>query len=553
MTAALVAPLLISLGVGGSGSAATPSSGYTVLIETGASRTAAIAAVQAAGGVLFRENPAAGTLTVTAPKTGFIEQVTASAAVFGAARDFTIEENTKPDPAEQTPAATAAQPVTEVPTVKEPLEEKQWGFNMVRGDLAREKQLGDPRVYVGVLDSGIDGSHPDLSGRLDRSLSRNFTRDVPSVDGPCEVASCVDPADVDDDGHGTHVAGIIAAGHNKFGMAGVAPNITLVSLRATQDSGYAFLQPVIDALTYGADVGIDVINMSFFIDPWRYNCAASPNDTPEHQIEQRTIVAAYQRALDYAHSKGVTLVSSLGNNHDDLGKPRTDTTSPAFPPNGEYQRPIDNATCSKVPTELDHVLGVSALGPSRAKSNRSDYGVEQIDLSAPGGFLKDFWGTPWYEHRENRILSTYSRSSSLAQGFIDANGDITPLGDANNMLKHCVATTCAYYRYLDGTSMAAPHASATAALTVSQYGKPDPAHPGTLTLSPTSVERVLKVTADKTACPEPRTVSYEHLGLPAEYNATCEGDLYFNGFYGHGVVNAFAAVTRGSASLSENN
>ena len=90
---------------------------------------------------------------------------------------------------------------------------------------------------------------------------------------------------------------------------------------------------------------------------------------------------------------------------------------------------------------------------------------------------------------------------------------------------------------------------ATAALTVSQYGKPDPARPGTLTMPPAQVERVLKGTADKVPCPTPRTVSYEHTGLPAEYNATCEGGLNFNGFYGHGVVDAFAAVTRGGEFL----
>ncbi|MCS7482235.1 S8 family serine peptidase [Umezawaea endophytica] len=543
--AVLLAPLLLSSGV--AVARAEVLSGYTVLVETGASRDAAIAAIRSAGGTVIKENTAVGTMSAMAPKAGFIQQVSASDAVFGAARDFTVAETTAAPTAAQGPAA---DPPADPPAqAADPLEEEQWGLRMVRADLARDKQLGDPRVRVGVLDSGIDGSHPDLAARLDRGLSRNFTRDVPAVDGPCEVASCVDPVDADDDGHGTHVAGIIAAAANGFGTAGVAPNVTLVNLRATQDSGSAFLQPVVDGLTYGADIGLDVINMSFFVDPWRYNCAANPNDSPEFRTEQRTIVAAFQRALDYAHGKGVTLVSSMGNNHEDLGRPRPDTTSPNFPESGEYSRPVDNATCSKMPAEAGHVLGVTALGPSQAKSDRSDYGVERVDLSAPGGYLKDYFGTPWYETRENRVLSAYPRGASLAKGFIDAAGDITPEGERNHMLKHCAGTRCAYYIFLDGTSMAAPHVSGTAALVVSQYGKADPAHPGTLTLAPDVVERVLKGTADKIPCPTPRTVSYEHTGRTPEWNATCEGDLAFNGFYGHGVVNAFAAVTRGDEFL----
>jgi subtilisin family serine protease len=540
----LVVPLLLAPGA--VDAIAQPLSGYTVLVETGAGRDAAKAAIRSAGGTVVKENTAVGSISARGPQTGFIQQVTASDAVFGAARDFVLTET--PGTAagtDSTPAAASATP--------EPLEEDQWGLRMVRADLARDKQLGDPRVYVGVMDTGIDGSHPDLGPRLNRSLSRNFTRDI-AVDGDvCEVPSCVDPVDADDDGHGSHVAGIIAAPLNGFGTAGIAPNVTLVNLRVAQDSGYFFLQPVLDGLTYGADIGLDVINMSFYIDPWRFNCAASPQDSVDEQIEQRTIVAGFQRALNYAHSKGVTLVSSMGNQHEDLGKPRPfDTTSPGYPEGARRDRAVDNATCRKMPAEAEHVLGVTALGPSQAKADRSDYGVERIDFAAPGGFFKDYFGTPWYETQENEILSAYPRGASLAKEYIDENDNITQKGrDEGHLVKHCKNGTCAFYAYIDGTSMASPHVAATAALTISQYGTPDPARPGTLTLAPDKVERVLKGTADKVPCPTPRTVSYEHLGLPAEYNATCEGDLNFNGFYGHGVVNAFEAVVRGAEFLTD--
>ena len=91
---------------------------------------------------------------------------------------------------------------------------------------------GSHEVLVGIMDTGIDGSHPDLAANFNRRLSRNFTTDIPLVDGPCEHPSCVDPADEDDDGHGTHVAGLVGAALNGPGTAGVAPRITLVNIRA---------------------------------------------------------------------------------------------------------------------------------------------------------------------------------------------------------------------------------------------------------------------------------------------------------------------------------
>ena len=84
------------------------------------------------------------------------------------------------------------------------------------------------------------------------------------------------PGDVDENSHGTHVASTIASPINELGMAGVAPDVTLVNIRAGQDSGFFFLQPSVDALTYAGDVGIDVVNMSYFIDPWLYNCRRQP-------------------------------------------------------------------------------------------------------------------------------------------------------------------------------------------------------------------------------------------------------------------------------------
>jgi subtilisin family serine protease len=122
-----------------------------------------------------------------------------------------------------------------------------------RRPTARTARQGDWRVLVGILDTGVDGTHPDIAPNFSNALSRNFTTDIPLVDGPCDDEpdhSCSDPANVDEDGHGTHVAGTIGAALNGIGIAGVAPGITLVNIRAGQDSGFFFLQSTVDALTY---------------------------------------------------------------------------------------------------------------------------------------------------------------------------------------------------------------------------------------------------------------------------------------------------------------
>jgi subtilisin family serine protease len=524
---------------------------YVVLAESGSSSADVRRAIAAAGGTVTDTNAAIGTYTVLAPADGFVEAVSASKAVFGATGQRAIGRLPDANPVK------SADPEVEAiheggpggprhggsTAEMDPLDSFLWGLTMVKSDQAREVNAGDSRVLVGILDSGIDASHPDLAGQLAPGLSRNFVTDIPSVDGPCEVPSCVDPATVDDSGHGTHVAGTVAAAANGLGVSGVAPGVRLVNIRGGQDSGYLFLGPVTNALTYGADIGVDVINMSFYVDPWLYNCTANPADSPEDQLEQRTIIEAMNRALDYAHSKYVTLVGSLGNNHEDLGHPRTDFSSPDFPPGEEYARPIDNASCWDLPVEGHHVIGVSALGPSTAKADYSNYGVEQISLSAPGGWFRDGFGTPTFRTAGNQILSTYPLVLLQEAGLVDPAGNITPGGAGAGVKKDCDGSTCGYYAYLQGTSMASPHVTGVSALAVSRFGVKDPRHMGGLRLAPRKTEFILLEGAAEHACPVPPLFDYLDEGRPPEFTALCEGDTEFNGFYGHGIVDANATVT----------
>ncbi len=536
-----------------------PARQYVVLYEKGVSTKSARAAIKKAGGRVIRENLTIGLATVVSKNGNFVRAATATKALRSAGRNrpfgrsFAARQRhldlAQLDRALGSAGSPAATPRSSGDDHDddhgrhrgrghkkgEPFASLQWDMQMVHATRkgSYHEQKGRKKVLVGVIDSGIDASHPDIARNFNRELSRNFAPDIPGLDDGCGVipAPCLDPADVDGDardGHGTHVAGTIGAAINGLGTSGVAPKVTLVNLRAGQDSGFFFLPATLEAMTYAADNGIDVVNMSYFTDPWLFNCRANPSDSPAEQAEQRLIIDATQRAADYARSHGVTLVAALGNEAIDLGKPTFDPL--------DDTRAIDNTTCVNVPTETDGVISVSSLGPSRTKSDFSNYGVEQTDLSAPGGYFQDNFGTDRFQVAQNLILSTYPQSVALA------NNQLNPDGTPNNpsVLRDCKDGVCGYYQYLQGTSMASPHVAGVAALIVSEHGSKRRGKG--ITMDPIEVERILKETAADTACPNPPLLDYTPSGLPASRNALCEGTPEFNGFYGHGIVDALAAV-----------
>jgi lantibiotic leader peptide-processing serine protease len=537
----------------------TPARDYVVVYKPGASAQDARAAIAKAGGKVIDENAAIGVATVRSQEGTFASQAAGQKALEGAAPNTAIgfaphdqvRKNDVERPgwlsgggaAKASSAKYKAQRAAKAQAQPDPLSGLQWDMQMIgattSGSYAR--QQGTRGVRVGIIDTGVDGTHPDIAPNFDTALSRNFTIDDPVIDGACDTdpdKSCNDPANTDENGHGTHVAGTIGAALNGIGMAGVAPKVDLVNIRAGQDSGYFFLGPTLDALTYAGDNGIDVVNMSFYIDPWLYNCTANAADSPQEQRDQKLIIEATQRAIDYARSKGVTTIAAAGNEFTDLGHPTADDTSPDYPnqTTSPHHRAVDNS-CLSVPTETNGVIAVSALGrsvnaqPGR-KSYYSNYGVEQTDVSAPGGdsrVTNPAAGTP-----SDEILAPMPLALAQASGL---NPDGTP--KSAFVVSDCHTGTCAYYQYLQGTSMASPHAVGVAALAVAQYGKRDKENGG-LTLNPNRVEQLLRGTATKTPCPNPPTVTYH----APQYTATCEGTPQHNGFYGDGVVSASGIISR---------
>ena len=545
--------------------ASTAGSGtYVVLADRGADARAVAAALRRAGATVTSVNTDIGLISVKSTSAGFLKTARGLAGVKGAASDGVVgrspdagrvqdrvlkEHQTSPNRSSGNGKATGAKKPGTGSTDTDPLDTYLWGMDMINAPQAHAVTLGDKRVLVGVMDTGVDGTHPDLAANFDRALSRNFTTDMPDIDDACEHPSCVDPVDEDDNGHGTHTAGTMAAALNGMGLSGVAPNVSLVNVRAGQDSGYFFLSATANALTYSGDAGLDVVNMSFYVDPWLYNCkGGAPEDTPEQAAEQDVIIEAMNRALGYAHDKGVTLVAALGNNHEDISDPRVDLTSPDYPPGTEHARTIDNANCVDLPVEGPDVLGVSALGPSGNKADYSNYANDltsgELEVSAPGGYFRDGFGTDTYRTNENLILSTAPRNVMVEEGQVDAAGNVTPLGESLGTMKDCGVVNgteqCGYYQYLQGTSMASPHAAGVAALAVSAKGHKE--GKGGFGLKPDKVRKLLLGSATNHACPTPPLQSYTDVGRPAEFDALCTGTAGFNSFYGDGIVNALGVV-----------
>lgn len=541
---------------------------YVVLYAEGTSTTAAHNAVKAAGGTVVKENADVGVATVRSTNDRFAVTARQQQALAGVARNRSIghapknaqaklkREAIERDGALGTSAKAGA---TKAGPSAEPLADRQWDMKQIHATAegSYKVQPGSRAVRVGVLDTGIDGSHPDIAANFDSKLSRNFTTDVPAdangepVDGPCEEEpdkSCNDPADVDEDGHGTHVASTIGSPINKFGVAGVAPKVTLVNLRAGQDSGYFFLQPSIDALTYAGKNGIDVVNMSYYIDPWLFNCVDNPADSPENQLEQRTIIQATQRALNFAHRNGVTLIGAAGNEFADYKEPFEDESSPDFadePGEAPYKRTVP-PSCLSMPVEGNHVIPVSSTGKSTNKSFFSSHGKGYIGVAAPGGASNE---TP-----DNKPDPTLAQLAAYPESVAKAAGELNPDGTPNTprVVRDCKgsgsAKTCAYYQYIQGTSMASPHAVGVAALIVSKYGKRDQ-RLGGVTLDPRVTESVLRSTATPKACPDPRTHTYVYFARDAngelvrqESEQTCKGPKRDNSWYGNGIVDALRAV-----------
>ncbi len=219
-----------------------------------------------------------------------------------------------------TNAATGTPEPAALTSPNDPLYPQQWGLAAIGAPAAWTITRGDPSVIVAVIDTGIDPDHPDLRDRL--------------VPGRDFVDGTADPRD--DNGHGTFCAGIIGAeADNGIGIAGVAPRVSLMSLKALDGAGEGTTSTVAEAIVWAADHGARVVNLSL----------GSP-----------AFSQFLQEAVDYALGKGCVLVAAGGN---------------------------DGVAAAVYPAAYPEVIGVGATGQGGAIWRLSNTG-SHIALVAPG-------------------------------------------------------------------------------------------------------------------------------------------------------------------------
>jgi subtilisin family serine protease len=441
---------LFALGVvpgGPAGAATAQATRYVVVLAgsftadgtfqvAGGGTPAALALVGTAGGAVTLDlSRQIGVLVAQSENSLFADTLRASGLVEEVGEDF----KWKAFPSYEEAVASGLTVVTEQgkggggpEASSDPLESLQWSMMQIRAPQAHKIQAGWRAVDVGILDTGIDGTHLDFvldtgGTNVDCARGRDFIPAGPGVGNP---APCVDNSF-----HGTHVAGIVAAQANGHGVVGVAPNVTLVPVKVCDASGYCYASATAAGITYAGDAKLDVINMSFFVDDdellesTEFKCLDDP--------EQRAFRKANERALKYAVSQGVTPVAALGNSENDLANP---------------PEPYDNS-CDVVPAESPGVIGTAALGPQSELAFYSNYGMGAVDVAAPGG-----------------------------------SGNT---GDCETTVLSSIPGNV--WGCFQGTSMASPHATGVAALIVSQFGVMGP--DGDVKIAPSKVQSMLQATA----------------------------------------------------------
>ncbi|MBI5247523.1 MAG: S8 family peptidase [Elusimicrobia bacterium] len=240
--------------------------------------------------------------------------------------------------------------------------ENTWGIERVHAPAAWGITEGKG-VKVAVIDTGIDASHPELTGSVDGGYSA--------------ITKSENPADYqDDNGHGSHVAGTIAAHRDGKGVVGVAPKARLYAVKVLDADGSGNLSDVVDGIVWAAKNKMDVANMSL----------GAPVDSE-----------AMKRAVRFARGSGVVVVAAAGNSGGAVGFP------------GAYPDVIAVAASDSE----DKLAGFSSRGP-------------EVDFIAPGvDVLSARMGGGFASYSGTSMASPHVAGLAalvVSQGYVGLNG-----------------------------------------------------------------------------------------------------------------------------------
>ncbi|MGM1049926.1 MAG: S8 family peptidase [Bacillota bacterium] len=224
-----------------------------------------------------------------------------------------------------------------------------WGVKQIRAPQAWSISTGH-RIKIGVIDTGVDFSHPDLQHSVTRGVNLVNRGMLP----------------YDDNGHGTHISGTIAAANSTQGMIGVAPRSTVYPVKAFDHNGSAFVSDIVMGIDWCVNTGVDIINMSFGM-----------------QTRSRALLDIVSKA----YQSGVIIVASSGND----GK----------------RRSVD------YPARYPQTISVGATDRNRRIppfSNRGQY----VDIYAPGDKIVSAWLHGKYHEMSGTSMATSHISGTIA-------------------------------------------------------------------------------------------------------------------------------------------
>jgi len=262
----------------------------------------------------------------------------------------------------------------------DPMFDEQWALNTPAATGAAEawtQSKGDG-VVVAVLDSGVQLDHPDLAGNLwtnPAEVAGNGVDDdrngyVDDVHGANMIST--GQSATDDEGHGTHVAGIVAApGANGVGGSGIAPGAKIMSVKVLDANRVGNSSLLARGIRYAIDQGARILNVSL-------NGDGTSQDLDE--------------ALRYAGDHGASVVTSAGNNARDLDQ------QPSYPAS----------------SALPSVLSVTATDRSGGLLAVANTGLRSVDIAAPGATILSTARGSGYELRQGTSMAAPFVAGSLA-------------------------------------------------------------------------------------------------------------------------------------------
>lgn len=249
-------------------------------------------------------------------------------------------------------------------------QEKDWGIGYTNIQKFWNKNYTGNGIKVAIIDTGIDYKHPDLKSNFYKGVSfiknKNF---------------------VDDNGHGTHVAGIVAGKNNNIGFVGVAPNAKLYVAKALDKNGYGTVENLTKSVKWAIKNNVDIINMSIGL---------TSNEVGTKEFKN------LENAINEAYSKGILIVAAAGNDNN------KDVDYPA-----KFKNVISVGAITNYDPQLEKDRYV--------KSDFSNYGKD-LEITAPGSFIYSTYPMnikPFlYPVNGYEMLSGTSMAAPYVTGFL---------------------------------------------------------------------------------------------------------------------------------------